>query len=159
METEPVAGREITRGSLVALHLALTLGDGTQALSTFGEDPVRLHIGDGTLDPGLEEPLLGLTAGTGFDILLPAGQAYGRRDEENLHWMDRADFSPELELAVGSIVQFTTPGGHELAGSIVQLDAERALVDFNHPLAGRELWYRVKILSVESPATGIPAQE
>ena len=74
MGAEP--GAEIARGSLVELHLALTLGDGTEALSTFGEAPLRLRIGDGTLDPGLEKPLLGLGAGSGFDILLPAGQAY-----------------------------------------------------------------------------------
>jgi FKBP-type peptidyl-prolyl cis-trans isomerase SlpA len=144
-------GAEIARGSLVELHLALTLSDGTEALSTFGEPPLRLRIGDGTLDPGLEEPLLGLGAGTGFDMLLPVGQAYGLRDEANIHWLPLADFPPELELAPGAIVQFTTPGGQELAGSILELAEERARVDFNHPLAGRELWYRVKILAVEAP--------
>ena len=87
----PEPGAEIARGSLVELHLALTLGDGTEALSTFGEAPLRLRIGDGTLDPGLEEPLLGLGAGSGFDILLPAGQAYGPRDEGNIHWLPLAD--------------------------------------------------------------------
>ncbi len=142
---------QIARGSLVELHLALTLGDGTEALSTFGEAPLRLRIGDGTLDPGLEEPLIGLGPGTGFDMLLPAGQAYGPRDESNIHWLPLAEFPPELELAPGSIVHFTTPGGQELAGSILEVGAEQARVDFNHPLAGRELWYRAKILAVEPP--------
>ena len=157
MGAEP--GPHIARGSLVELHLALTLGDGTEALSTFGEAPLRLRIGDGTLDPGLEEPLLGLGSGTGFDILLPAGQAYGQRDEDNIHWLPLADFPPALELAPGSIVHFTTPGGQELAGSILELGAEQAKVDFNHPLAGREFRYRVKILAVEPPTNGTTRQD
>lgn len=151
-ERTEVSKAKIEAGSRVELHLRLTLIDGTEALSTFDEPPLQLRIGDGTLDPGLEQPLLGLTAGTGFDILLPPGQAYGQRDEANIHWMARADFPPEMELAPGAIVQFTTPGGHELAGSILELDEEQVRVDFNHPLAGRELWYQVKLLAVE-PAT------
>ena len=53
-------------------------------------------------------------------------------------------------------MHFTTPGGQELAGSILELGAEQAKVDFNHPLAGRELWYRVKVLAVEPRNTPTP---
>ena len=102
---------------------------------------------------------LGLGAGTGFDMLPPAGQAYGLRDEENIHWLPLTDFPPGLELSRGSIVHFTTPGGQELAGSILELEAEQAKVDFNHPLAGRDLWYRVKILAVEAPGAATTPQD
>ena len=47
-------GPEILPGSTVSLHLAITLEDGTEAISTFGEEPVQLQMGDGTLQPGLE---------------------------------------------------------------------------------------------------------
>lgn len=147
-----MAAERIGPGSQVALHLALTLGDGTEALSTFEQAPLDLRIGDGSLTPGLEQPLLGLSAGSGFDQWLPPDQAYGPRDEGNIHWLPRGDFPPPMEISIGSIVQFTTPGGQELAGRIMALNAEQAQVDFNHPLAGRELRYRVKILSVAPPA-------
>ena len=54
---------EILPGSQVTLHLAIRLEDGTEALSTFDEDPVELQMGDGTLQPGLELALYGLKAG------------------------------------------------------------------------------------------------
>ena len=94
-------GAEIVRGSLVELHLALTLGDGTEALSTFDEAPLRLRIGDGTLDPGLEEPLLGLGAGSGLQV-------------------------PAVEMGDGEVPVGKRPAGLELRCAAETLDGQVA---------------------------------
>ena len=154
MAADTESGPAIAPGSPVELHLSLRLGDGTVAISTFDEEPLRLRVGDGSLTPGLEEPLIGLRAGSGFELLLPADQGYGPRDEDNIHSLSRSDFPPELELAPGVVVQFTTPGGQEVAGTILELGEAEVQVDFNHPLAGRELWYRVQILAVGNAEPG-----
>ena len=144
--TAPIPG--IRPGSQVSLHISISLPDGTVALSTFDEKPLQLVIGDGTLTSGLEQLLLGLKRGDERTLTLEADQAYGPRDENNVHFIPLADFPEEMELAEGVVVAFTTPSGAATAGTIRQLDESQALVDFNHPLAGRELLVHTRILAV-----------
>jgi len=139
----------IRPGCRISLHLAINLIDGTEVLSTFGEKPVHCVVGDGSLEPGLERLLIGLKAGDQRTDRLEPGQAYGLPDETKVHWLPLAELPPTGELAPHCIVAFTTPAGQELAGTILELEADRAKVDFNHPLAGRALVCRVQVLVVE----------
>ena len=141
---------EVRPGRALTLHIALSLTDGSEVLSTYDEQPVHCILGDGTLEPGLERPLLGLRAGEERTIQLDPGEAYGLPDRDKIHWLPLEDFPPGMELATNLVVAFTSPGGHETTGTILELEANRAKVDFNHPLAGRALIYRVRILSVGS---------
>jgi FKBP-type peptidyl-prolyl cis-trans isomerase SlpA len=144
-------------GSRITLHLEIRLPDGTKALSTWGEDPLAITLGDGALTPGLEALLAGLTAGaeevSGDDL-------YGPRDPDNIHWLPLADFPPSQATEPGQVVAFDTPGGHELAGVVLEVDADRVCVDLNHPLSGKPLDIRVQIRGVEpdpeAAAAGAP---
>ena len=142
---------EIAPGSRVTLHLSLAFADGTEALSTFGEEPETVVLGDGTLTPGLELALYGLKAGDEQTLTLSAEQAFGFRDEEKIHRMPRNQFPPEMGLAEGQVIGFTTPEGEEIPGIVLELGEDEVTVDFNHPLAGREVVFRVRILEVEGP--------
>lgn len=143
---------EIAPGSRITLHLSLSFADGTEALSTFGEEPETLVLGDGTLTPGLELALYGLKAGDEQTLTLSAEQAFGFRDEEKIHQMPRTRFPPEMELTPGQVIGFTTPEGAEVPGTVLELGEDEVTIDFNHPLAGREMVFRVRILEVEGPA-------
>lgn len=146
------ASREIRSGSWVRMHLALTLTDGTPAVSTFGEDPLELVVGDGTLTAGLELLLHGLQAGDERTWHLAAGQGYGPRDDSNSHLLPLADFPAGMALEPGVIVSFSAPDGLEVAGTVLEVLDDQVRMDFNHPLAGRELTFRVQILTVENRA-------
>jgi 4-hydroxy-3-methylbut-2-enyl diphosphate reductase len=147
-------------GSRITLHLEIRLPDGTKALSTWGEDPLAITLGDGALTPGLEALLAGLTAGAEERFLVSGDDLYGPRDPDNIHWLPLADFPPSQSTAPGQVVAFDTPGGHELAGVVLQVDADRVRVDLNHPLSGKPLDIRVQIRSVdrdpEAAAAGAP---
>jgi len=141
---------EVRLGSRVTLHIALSLSDGIEVLSTFGEEPVQCTLGNGTLEAGLERLLLGLRAGDERTARLEPGQAYGLPDPDKIHWLPLEDFPPGIALAPNLVVAFTSPSGQETAGTILELEANRAKVDFNHPLAGRALTCRVLVLFVDS---------
>jgi len=143
VETPP-----IRPGSRVSLHLQIHLADGTEVLSSFSEDAIELTLGDGTLVPGLDELLIGLHAGADARFLADGSKLYGPRDELNIHWLPRSDFPPDMDLARGQIVAFQSPGGQEIAGLLLDMDGEQVQVDFNHPLAGRSLQIRARIISV-----------
>jgi FKBP-type peptidyl-prolyl cis-trans isomerase SlpA len=139
----------ITSDSKVVMHFRITLEDGTEADSSYGEEPMRFQIGDGTLSEGLEAVLLGLSVGARQTFLLSPEQAFGYPDTANIHELPRSDFSREMMLEPGVIIGFETPSGEELPGMVLEADEEKVKVDFNHPLAGRHLEFEVEILEVE----------
>ena len=143
-------------GMRVRMHFALSLTDGRVAYSSFNEEPLELEWGDGTLRPGLELAVLGLKAGDEQTLTLLPEQAYGLHDAALVHDMPRSDFPNLVEPKVGQLIAFESPTGEETAGAILAVDADSVRVDFNHPLAGREVVFRVKILSVvpQNPGAG-----
>lgn len=146
------AGQEILPGCPVTLHLSIALEDGTEAVSTFGEDPVELQMGDGTLQPGLELALYGLKAGDTQTLNLLPDQAYGPRDPELIQYMPLTDFDGEFTPETGQIIAFSLPNGEEAAGTVLGVENGQVEVDFNHPLAGHEITFRVEIIGVLPPA-------
>jgi FKBP-type peptidyl-prolyl cis-trans isomerase SlpA len=140
---------EIAPGSEVTLHLSLSTTDGFEALSTFGENPETFVMGDGTLSEGLELALYGLKPGDTQTLTLTADQAFGQWDRSNIHRLPRHDFVAEEELEPGQVIGFSSTEGEELAGTILEVDQQTVMVDFNHPLAGREVIFQVEILEVK----------
>jgi len=148
----PSAAAAIGRGSTCVLHLEIHLQDGTLALSTRGEVPLRLTLGDGTLTPGFEGLLLGMTAGQRVRLLAHGDDLYGPHDPEAIHWLPLADFPPGQEMAPGLVVAFCTPGGQETAGLVLDVVGQQVRVDLNHPLSGRPLNIEIEILAVTPAA-------
>lgn len=137
----------IAAGRTVSLHLEVRFRDGFVALSSFGAEPITCIIGDGTLTPGVEQVIAGLVPGS-EETILADGSVFAPNDPGNQHWMDLAEFPPDLDPAPGQVIAFETPGGHETSGVVLEREAERVRMDFNHPFAGRSLTLRVKVLSV-----------
>jgi FKBP-type peptidyl-prolyl cis-trans isomerase SlpA len=139
---------EIQAGSKVTMHFSLTLEDGTVAEDSFDSKPLEFTMGDGSLNEGLELGLYGMEAGEEETLTMTPEQTFGFHDPENIHDMPRSDFDVDMDLAEGMIIGFTTPAGDEVPGMIKEVSEKSVLVDFNHPLAGHELVYRVRILAV-----------
>jgi len=137
-------------GSDVILHFKLGLEDGTEAFDTENE-PLACTMGDGTLQPGLELALYGLRAGDEQTITLTPEQGWGERNPELLREMPRSDFPINSELAAGQILAFNLPDGEETTGTVLAVENDRVLVDFNHPLSGHNVVFYARILEVSNP--------
>ena len=142
---------QITIGSKVSMHFALRLADGTVADSSVDNEPVSFVVGDGSLDKGLELALIGLGAGDRQTLTLMPGQAFGAREDAALQWLERDQFPPDMALQEGQIIGFAGQAGEDVAGAVIEMQDQRVRVDFNHPLAGREIEFEVEILSVDNP--------
>ena len=141
----------IQSGCDVVLHFAIRLEDGTPVESSFGGEPITFTVGDGTLEARMERNLRGLQVGDHKVLQLGPGEAYGYPDPDNLHTLRRGDFAPDLELAPGVVVAFTTPAGEELGGVVQAVEDDQVIVDFSHPLAGHQLQFEVEVLEVSCP--------
>jgi FKBP-type peptidyl-prolyl cis-trans isomerase SlpA len=143
---------EVKPGSHITLHYRLTLADGSDVMSTFGDKPATLLLGAGQLAPPLEDILLGLKVGHHSVFQLAPQQAFGPRNPDLIQKVSLAtlrensmigeDFSP------GDLVEFNAPAGGRYAGVLKEVHETHALFDFNHPLAGQALAFEVKIIGI-----------
>ena len=133
------------------MHFSLKLADGMLVESSFEEQPHTFVVGDGSVDSGLELALIGLRPNETQTLTLAPGQAFGQRDESAVKWLPKTDFPPHIQLEPGQIIGFTVADDEDLAGAVLEIDEGRVKVDFNHPLAGREIIFEVQILAVENP--------
>ncbi|MGI9284597.1 MAG: FKBP-type peptidyl-prolyl cis-trans isomerase [Pseudomonadales bacterium] len=138
----------ITEKTRVTLYFAIKLQDGTVVDSNFEQKPARFDMGDGSLLPGFEEKLLGLTAGDEATFAMPAVEAFGNHKEENVHTFSRTQLA-SYDLQPGLVISFADASKAEIPGVVKELDDDSVIVDFNHPLAGRDLHFDVAIIKVE----------
>jgi FKBP-type peptidyl-prolyl cis-trans isomerase SlpA len=138
----------IAPGRQVTMHFSLELADGDVIDSNFDKAPVTFAIGDGSLLPGFEQVLFGLVAGDNRDITLEPAQAFGSVNEDNVQRFPLYQFPPDLALTPGLMVEFADAAGNNQAGVVRSIDKQWVEVDFNHPLAGRAIRFRVHVHDV-----------
>lgn len=146
-------GATIAHGARVTLHFALALTDGTEIDSNYEREPATFVVGDGSLLPGFEAALAGHRAGDRVRTRLPEERAFGAVNPENIQTFNRERFasmiarSPE-PVVPGTVLAFADGAGNDLPGVIQSIDEALMVVDFNHPLAGREIDFSADILAV-----------
>jgi FKBP-type peptidyl-prolyl cis-trans isomerase SlpA len=138
--------------SYLTLHYRLTTRNGTEIISTFKENPATLQMGTGQLAPALEQCLMGMEEGASKTFELSPEQGYGMRNPELLQHVSLATLNDNPNLAdgyvIGDLVEFNAPSGGKFAGVLRSIDEHSGLFDFNHPLAGQDLLFEVRIIGI-----------
>lgn len=137
---------QIETGMNVTLHFSLVLEDGHIIDSNFESEPATFSVGDGNLLPGFESTLIGLVNGDEREFTIPPEQAFGQHNPQNVQAVERGNFDQE-ELELGAMFSFQNGDG-ELPGVIVDVDDNEVMIDFNHPLAGKNIIFQVKIIDI-----------
>lgn len=135
--------------SLVTLHFRVALPEGGQVLiSTFESTPATLKLGSGELAPALEARLAGLEVGSNHMFELEPGEVFGEHKADLVERFARSDIPDDIKLDVNSVVEFTDNDGNKFPGLVREVDEQSALIDFNHPLAGRAVHFWVEVIGV-----------
>ena len=148
-----VPTQKIHPTSTVEIHFEIRLEDGSIADSTYdNQQPCRFKMGRGVFSEAFEEALIGLTPKTRKDILLTPEHAFGERHPAKVYQVPRNRFgnAPVGALEEGLILAFRQPDGSELPGVIRAINEQEVTVDFNHPLAGFVVLFKVEVVSVVS---------
>lgn len=133
----------------VELHFSLKLADtGELVDSTFEKKPAELVIGDGNLPAAFEAVIHGMRAGERKIERIEPKDGFGQHNPSNVQRIPKDQFDPSVELSEGLVVSFQDKAKSELPGVVSTIDDTMVTVDFNHPLAGRDLEFEVEILSV-----------
>lgn len=137
----------VKKSSRVTLHFELSLEDGQIVDSNFAQMPASFVFGDGSLLPDFELALLGMSVGQEASYVMSPEKAFGAHNTSNLQRMPRSQFAMDLEE--GMVISFADMKKNELPGVIADIEEKEVVVDFNHPLAGRSLTFRVQIVAIE----------
>jgi FKBP-type peptidyl-prolyl cis-trans isomerase SlpA len=143
---------QVDSSSFLTLHYRLS-GPQGDIINTFNDKPATLSLGTGELSPAVEQRLLGLEEGTHTRFDLPAGEAFGQRNPEMIQWVAKkllAQHGDPLEkYNIGDVVQFPAPNGEgTYAGAVREVQTDKVLFDFNHPLAGQPVQFEVQLIGV-----------
>ncbi|HEX2732979.1 MAG TPA: FKBP-type peptidyl-prolyl cis-trans isomerase [Polyangiaceae bacterium] len=134
-------------GPDTVVHFSYRLYDGEGELVEGSSDAaVSFLFGYGQLAPALESALGGLHRGDSKRIKLRARDAFGERDPQKVLELDRSEFPPDI--APGDEFDAEDDQGDSVTLVVLDVDAERVVVDANHPLAGQSVELEVQIEAV-----------
>jgi FKBP-type peptidyl-prolyl cis-trans isomerase SlpA len=135
--------------SLVTLHYRVATGDDIEVIATFGSTPATLQLGSGELAPPLEACLEDLPVGERHVFLLEPSQAFGPHNPDLVRRMPKSELpNGGTDITPLTLVEFAAPNGAKFAGLVRELDESAALVDFNHPLAGKSIRFEVEVIGI-----------
>lgn len=144
---------------MVAVHYRLNVGaaDGELIEETTAEAPLEFIFGHEDLLEAFEAALLDKQAGDNFSVLIKADDAYGQDEEDAVVEMDKSAFVVDGELdedllQEGEMIPMVDEDGNDLIGIVVEVSNETVTLDFNHPLAGLDLFFEGKVTDVREPS-------
>ena len=128
-----------------------------------GAQPLEFITGKGQIIPGLESALVGMSEGESADILVKAADAYGEVNPEAVQTIPKEQFEG-IDLQEGMTLYGQGEDGQSVQVTVKSFTDNDVTVDFNHPLAGKDLMFNVKVLSErdateEEAATGVVGGE
>jgi len=134
-------------GQVVSMEYTLHV-DGEMIDSSVGHEPLEFLQGAGNIIPGLEDELYGLEVGEAKNVIVAAEDGYGILDPDAFIDVSREQFPAEIPLEIGVELQVQDEDGQPMLARIDRVDDDNVRLDFNHPLAGKELVFDVKIVAL-----------
>jgi FKBP-type peptidyl-prolyl cis-trans isomerase SlyD len=137
------------QGTVVSMHYTLTDDSGEVLDSSHGGNPLNYLHGHSNIIPGLEKALEGVSSGHKSKVTVVPAEAYGEKNPEAIFEAPREHFPPDMKLEVGARVSADGPNG-PITFTVVKQTETGAVLDANHPLAGRTLHFDVEITEVRT---------
>lgn len=137
----------IAEHKVVTLNYTLKDSDGNLIDESSDGSFVYLH-GAHNIIPGLETALAGKSTGDELSVSVPPEQAYGTRDESRIEALPRTMFPADIEIQPGMEFHAQGPEGQMITIVVLSTEGDTVKVDGNHPLAGVELNFDVKVVDV-----------
>ena len=135
-------------GDLVKVHYTGTLDDGTVFDSSENRDPLQFAIGEEQVIPDFEQAVVGMNPGESKTTTIPSDKAYGPHRPEMILVIDRSQFPPDLEPKVSERLQIQQKDGRTIVVTITGVSESSVTLDANHPLAGKDLTFDIRLVEI-----------
>ncbi len=128
----------------VKVHCTVSLTDGTVFQNTRPGKPLEFTVGNEQMPRGLERAVKGMKLNEKKKVTVEAKDAYGKRDEGLVMKFVRADLPENFVPVIGKTIKI-----QEIGGTIVNVDEIHVFLDCNHPLAGKDVVFDIRIVGIE----------
>lgn len=139
----------IKQGDTIKVDYTGILDDGTVFDSSEGKEPIQFKVGEGKVIKGFDDAVQGMEVGQEKEFKIPSKEAYGEQNDKLLQKIPRDKIPGKIELKKGAVLKLQTKEGPEIGAIVKDFDDKEVTIDFNHPLAGKDLTFKIKIVSVE----------
>src|SRR3990172_4908377 len=140
----------VQNGMVVSMDYKLTV-DGEVLDSSDDAGPLQFLAGHDNIVPGLEREMIGMKIGESKDVVVSPEDGYGEFDEEGFMDVPRSEFPDDMKIEEGIELNVTDEDGQNQYARVENITDETVRLDFNHPLAGAELHFNVKVVALREP--------
>ncbi|GAX60941.1 FKBP-type peptidyl-prolyl cis-trans isomerases 2 [Candidatus Scalindua japonica] len=139
-------GRKIIvkKGDKVKIQYKASLTNGTVFKESKPGKPLKFTVGDGKMPHGLDQAVLGMELREEKTVTVGPKDAYGKRNHELVMKFVKKDLPRSFEPEVGNVVKI-----RNVPGTIIKIDEENIYLDGNHPLAGKDVVFEIKVVGIE----------
>ena len=138
---------KVTDGQVVSMEYTLRV-DGKVVDSSAGGDPLEYLHGAANIIPGLEREIDGMSVGESKTVVVSAADGYGEMDEEAFMDVPRSEFPNDVPLKPGLEMELSMQDGQRMYARVESVGENDVRLNMNHPLAGKELHFDVKVVAV-----------
>jgi len=142
----------VQNGVVVSMEYTLKI-NGEVIDSSEGQDPLEFLTGHGNIISGLEREMIGMKVGDSKDVVVPPADGYGDYDEEAYLDVPKNQFPKDMEVEEGLELTVRDDSGQGRYARIESVEGETVRLNFNHPLAGDELHFSVKVVNLREPTS------
>lgn len=138
------------KGNTVKVHYTGSLEDGKVFDTSEGKDPLEFKAGEGKVIKGFDNAVIGMDIGEEKEITIKPEDAYGQRNEKLVQEVPKAAFGKDSDkLKQGAILGLKDPQGNVMNAIVIKVGDDKVTLDMNHPLAGKTLKFKIKIVEVK----------
>lgn len=141
----------IKKGDKISVDYTGTLDDGTMFDSSKHGDhshPLEFEVGSGQIIKGFDDAVLGMSVGQEKDIHLLPKDAYGDPTPQLMQKIPKQHLPPGFEPKKGLMLVLSAPDGQQIPAKIIEISEKDITMDLNHPLAGKNLNFKIKIAAI-----------
>ena len=136
-------------GDTVKVDYIGTLENGTVFDTSEGREPLNFTLGEGKMIPGFEKAVLGMKVEESKTVTIPAAEAYGPYRDDLVQVINREELTNIPNPEVGQQLYGSQTDGTTITGTITNVTNTTITVDFNSPLAGKNLTFEIKLISIQ----------
>jgi peptidylprolyl isomerase len=136
-------------GKTVKVHYTGTLGDGTVFDTSVEREPLEFTLGEGKVIPGFEEAVKDMKVGQSKAVTIPVDDAYGPRRDDLILEIERTQLPENLNPEVGQRLHMEQANGRQSIVIVTDISPKTITLDANHPLAGEDLTFELKLVEVK----------
>jgi FKBP-type peptidyl-prolyl cis-trans isomerase SlyD len=140
----------VEKDVVVSMEYTLQV-DGEEIDSSKGQAPLQFLVGHGNIISGLEREMMGMKVGESKDVIIQPGDAYGEFDDQAFMNVPRGEFPKDMPLQEGLELSVRDDSGQSRYARVDTIEGDNVTLNFNHPLAGDELHFNVKVVGLREP--------